>query len=42
VRLPVVAPDQVVRFTFKAQLSSDAPGASGLINIAQLFADKPR
>ena len=39
VRLPAVAPDQVVRFTFRAQLTSDAPGASGLINIAQLFAD---
>src|SRR2546425_1724573 len=39
VRLPAVAPDQVVRFTFKAQLSSDAPGASGLINLAHLFAD---
>ena len=38
-RLPAVVPDQVVRLTFKAQLSSDAAGATGLINFAQLFAD---
>jgi len=38
-RLPLLAPDQVVRFTFKAQLGHDAPAAVGLINVAQIVAD---
>jgi uncharacterized repeat protein (TIGR01451 family) len=38
-RLAEVAPDQVVRFSFKAQLRNDATGAVGLINTAQLISD---
>ena len=38
-RLAQLAPDLVVRLTFKAQLGNNAPGAVGLINVAQLFAD---
>ena len=38
-RLALLAPDQVVRLTFKAQLGQDAPGAVGLINVAQVIAD---
>ncbi|HEY8186346.1 MAG TPA: hypothetical protein VIF64_09770 [Pyrinomonadaceae bacterium] len=38
-RLALLAPDQVVRLTFKAQLGHDAPGAVGLINLAQVVAD---
>ena len=38
-RLALLAPDQVVRLTFKAQLVHDAPGAVGLINVAQVIAD---
>ena len=39
VRLAEVAPDQIVRFSFKAQLGNDASGAIGIVNVAQLFAD---
>ncbi len=38
-RLLEVAPEEIVRFNFKAQLGSDASGAIGLINIAQVFSD---
>lgn len=38
-RLALLAPDQVVRLSFKAQLGQDAPGAVGLINVAQVIAD---
>jgi uncharacterized repeat protein (TIGR01451 family) len=38
-RLALLAPDQVVRFSFKAQLGQDVPGAVGLINVAQVIAD---
>jgi uncharacterized repeat protein (TIGR01451 family) len=37
--LPTLVPDQVIRLTFRAQLSGNAPGATGLINVAQVFAD---
>jgi uncharacterized repeat protein (TIGR01451 family) len=39
VRLPEVEPNQVVRLTFNAQVSSSAPSAIGLTNIANLSAD---
>lgn len=38
-RLAEVAPDQVVRLTFKAQLGANASAAIGLINFAHLGAD---
>jgi uncharacterized repeat protein (TIGR01451 family) len=38
-RLAQLAPDQVVRLNFKAQLGNDAPAAVGLINVAQVKAD---
>jgi uncharacterized repeat protein (TIGR01451 family) len=38
-RLPEVAPDQIVRVLFKAQLRNDATGAVGIINVAQVFSD---
>jgi uncharacterized repeat protein (TIGR01451 family) len=38
-RLAESAPDEVVRLSFKAQLTNATPGATGLINTAQLFAD---
>jgi uncharacterized repeat protein (TIGR01451 family) len=38
-KLALLAPDQVVRLSFKAQLGPDAPGAVGLINVAQVIAD---
>jgi uncharacterized repeat protein (TIGR01451 family) len=38
-RLALLAPDQLVRLTFKAQLGHDAPGAIGLVNLAQVVAD---
>ncbi|MCU1267074.1 MAG: hypothetical protein JWM21_3392 [Acidobacteria bacterium] len=38
-RLAEVAPDQVVRFTFRAQLAANAAAAIGLINFANLTAD---
>ncbi len=39
VRLSQLAPDQVVRLSFKAQLGNNAPAAAGLINMAQVIAD---
>ncbi|HVQ40126.1 MAG TPA: isopeptide-forming domain-containing fimbrial protein, partial [Pyrinomonadaceae bacterium] len=38
-RLAEVSPNEIVRFNFKAQLGSDASGAIGLVNVAQVFAD---
>jgi uncharacterized repeat protein (TIGR01451 family) len=38
-RLAEVAPDQIVRLSFKAQLRNDATGAVGIINVAQVFSD---
>lgn len=38
-RLAEVASDQIVRFSFKAQLRNDATGAVGIINVAQVFSD---
>lgn len=38
-RLALLPADQMVRFSFKAQLAHDAPGAVGLINVAQVIAD---
>jgi trimeric autotransporter adhesin len=38
-RLAQVAPEQIVRFTFKARLSNGAPAAVGLINAARIAAD---
>src|SRR6185503_8863597 len=37
--LPQFAPDQVVRLTFRAQLTSSAAAAVGLVNVAQVLAD---
>ncbi|HEV7472931.1 MAG TPA: hypothetical protein VGN90_02710 [Pyrinomonadaceae bacterium] len=37
--LPQFAPDQVVRLSFRAQLSNNAAAAVGLVNVAQLLAD---
>jgi uncharacterized repeat protein (TIGR01451 family) len=37
-RLPLLAPDQVIRLSFRAQLTHDTPGAVGLINLAQVVA----
>lgn len=39
VRLAEVAPDQIVRLSLKAQLGNDTSGATGIVNVAQLFAD---
>lgn len=39
VRLAEVAPEQIVRISFKAQLGNDAASATGIINVAQLRAD---
>jgi uncharacterized repeat protein (TIGR01451 family) len=38
-RIAQMAPDQVVRFTFKGRLSPSVPAAVGLINTAQITAD---
>ena len=38
-RLVQLPPNQVVRLSFRAQLSNNAPAAVGLINVAQLTAD---
>lgn len=38
-RLAEVAPDQIVRFTFKAQLGITASAGIGLVNVAQVFSD---
>jgi uncharacterized repeat protein (TIGR01451 family) len=38
-RLAQVEPDQIVRFTFRAQLNNTAAAAVGLVNVAQLVAD---
>jgi uncharacterized repeat protein (TIGR01451 family) len=38
-RLPELPPDQLVRLTFRAQLSANASAAIGLINFANLGAD---
>jgi uncharacterized repeat protein (TIGR01451 family) len=38
-RLVNLAPDQIVRLTFRAQLNSTAPPAVGLVNTAQVNAD---
>ncbi len=38
-RIPSLAPDQVMRFSFKAQLTHNTPGAIGLLNVAQIIAD---
>lgn len=38
-RLTQLAPDQVVRLSFRAQLNSTAAAAVGLVNLAQLTAD---
>ncbi len=37
--LPTLNTDQIVRLTFRAQLRGDAPGAVGLINVAQVTAE---
>ena len=39
VRLATVAPDQLIRITFRAQLTSTSTAAVGLINFAQVLAD---
>jgi uncharacterized repeat protein (TIGR01451 family)/fimbrial isopeptide formation D2 family protein len=39
IRLGDLPPDRVVRLNFKARLNSDATGASGIVNVAQLSAD---
>lgn len=39
VRFAEVAPEQIVRFSFKAKLGNDAPTATGIINVAQLVGD---
>ena len=39
VRLAELVPNQIVRFSFNAQLGSNASGATGIVNVAQLFAD---
>ena len=38
-RLAQLAPEQIVRFTFKARLANGAPAAVGMINAAQIRAD---
>jgi len=38
-RLFQLAPDQVVKLSFKAQLGSDTPAALGIINVAQVVAE---
>jgi len=38
-RLVNLAPDQIVRLTFRAQLNNNAPAAIGLVNMAQVVAD---
>jgi uncharacterized repeat protein (TIGR01451 family) len=38
-RLSNLAPDQVVRLTFRAQLNNTAPAALGIVNTAQVVAD---
>ncbi|MGH9928107.1 MAG: isopeptide-forming domain-containing fimbrial protein [Pyrinomonadaceae bacterium] len=38
-RLASLAPDQVVRLSFRAQLNNSAPAAIGIVNVAQLVAD---
>ena len=38
-RLVNLAPDEVVRLTFRAQLNNSAPAAIGLVNVAQIAAD---
>ena len=39
VRLASLAPDQLIRITFRAQLTSNAAAAVGLINFARVIAD---
>jgi uncharacterized repeat protein (TIGR01451 family) len=38
-RLFQLAPDQVVKFSLKAQLGADTPAALGIVNVAQIIAE---